>query len=153
LGGKHIDYSDNSDAGAATIKYTSDQHVYMTERHADGSFAYEVPIPGPGKYVLIAKFAEMWFHEKNKRKFNIKFGDTRVVENIDLVAKVGRYAAYDEYIEFDFSNDQIFHNNKICQNAWDIKKNKLKVEFEKTQFDNPKVDGILLFQGELAGEC
>jgi len=35
---KVADYNLNDEVSAATIKYTSDPAVYMTERHADESF-------------------------------------------------------------------------------------------------------------------
>jgi hypothetical protein len=45
----------------------------------------------------------MYFKEKGKRVFNIKFGSKKVVDGLDIVEKVGRFAAYDEYIEFEYS--------------------------------------------------
>ena len=38
-----------------------DQILYQTERYHVHSFGYDVRIPGDGKYVLIAKFAEVYF--------------------------------------------------------------------------------------------
>jgi len=38
-----------------------DQILYQTERYHVHSFGYDVQIPGDGKYVLIAKFAEVYF--------------------------------------------------------------------------------------------
>jgi hypothetical protein len=48
-------------------------------------------------------FFQLYFKEKNQRVFHIKFGNKRVVENLDIFEKVGRFAAYDEYIEFEFT--------------------------------------------------
>jgi len=76
----------------------------MTERHADESFWYEIPVNSPGKYVLILKFSELYFKASRKRVFNIKFGNTRVVEEVDVYSKVGKNAAYDEYIEFELTS-------------------------------------------------
>lgn len=50
----------------------------------------------------------MYFKEKGKRVFNIKFGEKRVVESLDIVEKVGRYAAYDEYVEFEYASGEVF---------------------------------------------
>ena len=50
----------------------------------------------------------MYFKEKNRRVFHIKFGESRVVQSLDVVDKVGRFAAYDEYIEFEYSVGKIF---------------------------------------------
>ena len=42
----------------------------------------------------------MYFQSSGQRVFNIKIGNTIVVENIDVFAKSGgKYAAYEEYIE------------------------------------------------------
>lgn len=50
----------------------------------------------------------MYFKEKGKRQFHIKFGSKRVVESLDIVEKVGRFAAYDEYIEFEYRAGEVF---------------------------------------------
>lgn len=44
----------------------------------------------------------MYFDKPGKRVFHIKFGDQRVIENLDVVSKVGKYASNDEYIEFEY---------------------------------------------------
>jgi len=99
--------------------------------------------------VLILKFSELYFKAPRKRVFNIKFGDTRVAEEIDIYARVGKNAAYDEYIEFELSSDNsVFSNGKKCNNA--MRTGKILVEFEKIGIDNPKVDGIVLFSGSLS---
>jgi len=77
----------------------------MTERHADESFWYEVPVNSPGKYVLILKFTELYFKASRTRVFNINFGETRTAAEIDIYARVGKNAAYDEYIEFELTSD------------------------------------------------
>jgi hypothetical protein len=51
----------------------------------------------------------MYFRENGQRIFNIKFGENRVVEGLDIFSKVGRFAAYDEYIEFEYSSGKIFY--------------------------------------------
>jgi hypothetical protein len=145
---KVADYNINTEVSGATIKYTNDPTVYMTERHADETFWYEIPVQSSGKYVLILKFTELYFKQSGKRVFNIKFGETRVAENIDVYQKVGALSAYDEYIEFELQGDQVFVQGKKCGAAY--KGGKLLVEFEKIGRDNPKVDGIVLFQGELS---
>jgi len=143
-------YQDNDETRDVNIKYTNDQKVYLSERHAEFTFFYEIPIEKPGVYVLILKFAEMYFNEPNKRIFNILFGDTRVVQDIDIFAKVGKFAAYDEYIEFELRDDIILYKGQPCSNAYRFMNKRLILGFEKTEHDNPKVDGIVLFSGSLA---
>lgn len=79
--------------------------VFKTERHSPNSFFYEIPLRNPGKYVLIAQFAEMWFRKPNQRVFHLKIGNKRVIENLDVVAKVGHAAALNEYLEFELKED------------------------------------------------
>lgn len=87
-----------------TIKYTDDQELYKTERHADDFFAYSLPIPEDGTYTLVLKFCELYFTEPGKRVFNVLFGSTIIVSNLDIVKEVGPFAAYDLYTEFEFKN-------------------------------------------------
>lgn len=99
---------------------------------------------------MITKFAEMWFRESGKRAFDIKFGDCVVAEKLDVFSKVGKFAAYDEYTEFEMKVDQIFYKDKLCSGA--LKGNKLIVQFEKINIDNPMVNAIVLYQGGLEGK-
>lgn len=52
----------------------------------------------------------MYFDTKGKRVFHIKFGEEKVIENLDVVARVGKYASNDEYIEFEYLGGQVFFN-------------------------------------------
>mmetsp|Transcript_35174 Transcript_35174/g.41060 ORF Transcript_35174/g.41060 Transcript_35174/m.41060 type:complete len:337 (-) Transcript_35174:121-1131(-) len=147
---KTSDYNTNSRIAALEVKYTpaaSDSNIYKTERHSTQSFSYSLAIPNPGTYVLITKYAEMWFKDPKKRMFNLKFGDCLVAEKIDIVGKVGRFAAYDEYTEFEYKNGQIYYQGKECHDALDG--NRLIVTFEHLRIDNPMVNGILLYAGSL----
>lgn len=124
----------------------------MTERHHDDSFSYDISIPKEGKYTLILKFAEMYFREPNKRVFNIKFGERTVIQGLDVVARVGPFAACDEYIEFEFKEDQILFENEVCPKAYKTKNQKLSVTLEKTDKDLPIISGLILYQGGLDGK-
>ncbi|EGR27941.1 pyridine nucleotide-disulfide oxidoreductase family protein, putative [Ichthyophthirius multifiliis] len=129
------------------IKYAKEQYVYMTERHGYQSFNYQLNIEEEGTYVLILKFCEMYFDKKGKRVFNIKFGDKTVIQSLDIFAKVGKYVAHDEYVEFRYKNQKIFFKNQNCNNAFID--GKLLITFEKTDKDNPFIHGLVLFQGSL----
>lgn len=39
------DYSNNQDLAHIQLKYTFDPNIYMTERHHDDSFSYDITIP------------------------------------------------------------------------------------------------------------
>ena len=81
---------------------------------------------------------------------NIKFGSTVVVENLDIVEEVGPLAAFDKYIEFsvNLKSKQITYNKLVISDAFN-EKGKLILEFSKTSFDLPKVDGLILYKGTL----
>eukprot|EP01016_Furgasonia_blochmanni_P013256 TRINITY_DN1672_c0_g1_i1.p1 TRINITY_DN1672_c0_g1~~TRINITY_DN1672_c0_g1_i1.p1 ORF type:complete len:407 (+),score=110.43 TRINITY_DN1672_c0_g1_i1:142-1362(+) len=149
-GSRAADYTTNDHINNQPIKYTYDPKVYLTERHADESFSYDIPVDAQGTYVLILQFAELYFDHPGQRKINIKFGDDVVVRNLDIVEQVGKFAAYEEYIQFELKEKEIWVNGKICNNAYNYRTQRLKLTFEKTEFDLPKVDGILLFEGELS---
>lgn len=86
----------------------------MTERHGYSSFNYQLPLENEGTYTLILKFCEMYFDQPGRRVFHIKIGERRVVSNLDVFAKAGKFVAYDEYIEFKYSNGRVTYNNQIC---------------------------------------
>jgi len=144
---RNSNYNNNDEIREVKVKYTQDSDVYKTERHADESFSYTIPVNAPGKYVLITKYAEMWFREAGKRAFNLRLGDCLVAEKIDIVARVGKFAAYDEYTEFELKGDQVLYKGKVCIGA--AKGNKVIVTFEHIGIDNPMVSAIVLYSGGL----
>lgn len=93
----------------------------------------------------------MYFREAGKRVFNIKFGEKVVIQDLDIVANVGPFAANDEYIEFEFKEDQIFHSEEVCPKALKARGQKLIVTLEKTDKDLPIISGLVLYQGGLEG--
>lgn len=92
----------------------------------------------------------MWFKEAGKRMFNLRFGSCLVAEKIDIVARVGKYAAYDEYTEFQMKDGKIFYKGQECTDA--LHGRNLIVTFEKIDIDNPMVNGIILYAGSLKGK-
>ena len=129
------------------IKLTKTPEVYQTERYALEDFSYNVPLDEPGDYVLILKFSEVWFNSEQEKIFNVKIGDITVVEFLDIFSKVGKFAAYDEFVQFKYEGGKVNINNVEAKNA--VKNKVLKVDFVKTDFDNPKINGILLYKGKL----
>jgi len=92
---------------------TDDSPLYQTERWANGNFQYILPINKEGKYVLILKFSEVFFNSAADKIFDIGFGDSRVINKLDIYSKVGKSTACDEYIEFELKNDKIIFEVKI----------------------------------------
>lgn len=49
-----------------------DQILYQTERYNEDSFGYEIPIREEGEYVLVLKFAEVYFAQ-SQQKVRVSF--------------------------------------------------------------------------------
>lgn len=71
-----------------------------------------------------------------------------MVEGLDIVERVGKFAAHDEYIEFEFRSGEIFFKGLPCLGA--LSQKQLVFTLEKTRFDNPYIHGIVLYSGTLA---
>ncbi|CAG9315525.1 unnamed protein product [Blepharisma stoltei] len=138
----------SNDAGSELkVKMTKSPELYQTERYDTQDFSYSIPIEEPGNYVLILKFSEIYFNSEGQKKFFIKIGDTFVVKDLDIYAKVGKNAAYDEFIKFKYEGEKILINGKESKNS--VQNGKIKVEFVKGEKDNPKINAIVLVKGEL----
>lgn len=60
----------------------------------------------------------MYFEKSGQRVFNIKIGNTVVVENLDVFAKTGaKYAAHEEYIEFEDSFRSFYSPRRLLMPA------------------------------------
>ena len=140
----------SSDHGLSyKIKNTDEELLYQTERWNSETLTYSLPLKPNinGKYVLILKFSEVYFNNKGEKIFNVALGKETIIRNLDIYAKVGKAEAYDEYIEFEIKNRQVYYNNKNCNKALDG--DKLLVNFLKGKADNPKINAILLIKGNL----
>jgi hypothetical protein len=83
--------------------------LYQTERWASEDFTYKIPFTsGPGKYVLILKFSEVYFNSAGEKVFDIALGGETILKGVDIYSKVGKASAYDEYIEFELKNNKIY---------------------------------------------
>ena len=131
------------------IKNTDDEILYQTERWSSETLTYSLPLKSNinGKYVLILKFSEVYFNSKGEKIFNVALGKENIIRNLDIYAKVGKAEAYDEYVEFEIRNKQVYFKNKSCNKALDG--DKLVVNFKKGSADNPKVNALLLVKGNL----
>ena len=143
-GGEPSDFGTNSE-----IKNTKEKEIYQTERWSTEDLVYNIPLKKPGKYVLVLKFSEVYFNNKNEKVFDFKFGDETILENIDIYSKVGKNNAYDEFIEFELKNKQIYVEGKQLKNGYDEENKTIKITFVKKEIDNPKVNAILIIRGTL----
>ena len=132
---------------SSQIKLTTTPELYQTERYATSDLTYSIPLTEPGSYVLILKFSEVWFNSEQQKMFHISLGDFQVVEFLDIFAKVGINAAYDEFVEFTYENGKVRVKGSEAPNA--VKSGRLQVSFIKTDFDNPKINAIVLVKGKL----
>ncbi|CAG9323754.1 unnamed protein product [Blepharisma stoltei] len=129
------------------IRLTRDLEIYQTERYDEQDFTYKIPIKEEGNYVLILKFSEVYFSYPSAKIFNVKIGDTYVVKQLDIFSKVGKAAAYDEFIVINYEGGKIKINGNVVENA--VSHDELIITFEKGQKDNPKVNAIVLLKGGL----
>ena len=140
----------SSDHGLSfTIQNTDDEMLYQTERWSSQTLTYSLPLKSNinGKYVLILKFSEVYFNSKGEKVFNVALGKENIIKNLDIYSKVGKAEAYDEYIEFEITNNKVYYKNKLCSKALD--EEKLIINFLKGSADNPKINAILLIKGSL----
>ena len=147
---KYFNSGTASDHGLSyTIKNTDDELLYQTERWSSTTLTYSLPLKSNinGKYVLILKFSEVYFNNIGEKVFNVALGKDIIIRNLDIYSKVGKVEAYDEYIEFEIRNKQVYYKNKNFNKALDG--DKLLVNFMKGSADNPKINAILLIKGSL----
>ena len=148
---KYFNGGTSSDHGLSfNIRNTDDELLYQTERWSSETLTYSLPLKSNinGQYVLILKFSEVYFNNKGEKVFNVAFGKDTIIKNLDIYKKVGKAEAYDEYIEFEIRNKNVYYKNKSCYKALDG--DKLLVNFVKGNADNPKINAILLIKGNLS---
>ncbi len=71
---------------------------------------YNIPISQSGKYVLVLKFSEVYFNSPSEKIFDVSLGKELIIRGLDIYTKVGKASAYDEFIEFELKNNNIFIN-------------------------------------------
>jgi len=122
-----------------------DQIIYQTERWHDTDFHYLVPIHEAGDFVLVLKFAEVYFYGSNMKVFDVRLNHQHmVVKDLDIFDKVGNSVAYDEMIPFSIHNGKLIVNGEQSPFG-----NQLKIEFLKGLADNPKICAFYLIKGKL----
>jgi hypothetical protein len=142
--GIESDYGLNYD-----ITNTEDMDLYQTERWHSDTFTYSMPVKTQGKYILILKFSEVYFGNKGEKVFDIAIGKKIVIKDVDIFERVGKAAAHDEFVEFELKDDKVYINRSEVPGAYDSKSKQLKVRFVKGSKDNPKINAILLYRGDI----
>jgi len=89
----------------SAISGTTDDPLYQSERWGN-SFSYNIPMVN-GDYAVTLMFAEINFNAVNSRVFNVAIEGSQVITNLDIWAKVGKNAAYNETHVIKVSDGQL----------------------------------------------
>ncbi|CAG02511.1 unnamed protein product, partial [Tetraodon nigroviridis] len=104
-----------------------DQILYQTERYNEDTFGYDIPIRDEGDYILVMKYAEVYFAQSQQKVFDVRLNGHVVVKDLDIFDR-GKLSVQGEVSTFN---------------------GKLNVEFVKGYYDNPKVCALYVMKGTL----
>ncbi|KAM4809224.1 malectin [Rhinophrynus dorsalis] len=121
-----------------------DQILYQTERYNEDSFGYEIPIREEGEYVLVLKFAEVYFAQSQQKVFDVRVNGHTVVKDLDIFDRVGHSTAHDEIIPISIRKGKLSVQGEVSTFT-----GKLNVEFVKGYYDNPKICALFLMKGTI----
>ncbi|KAG8146411.1 hypothetical protein E2320_012759 [Naja naja] len=131
----------NSNAPSASSDYgmklpilrsnPEDQILYQTERYNEETFGYEVPIKEEGDYVLVLKFAEVYFAQSQQK-------------DLDIFDRVGHSTAHDEIIPISIKKGKLSVQGEVSTFT-----GKLNIEFVKGYYDNPKICALYVLAGTM----
>ncbi|XP_038059096.1 malectin-A-like [Patiria miniata] len=120
-----------------------DAILYQTERYDVNTFGYTTSIEEDGDYVLVLKFCEVWFGASRQKVFDVVLNDLHtVVSGLDIYDVAGRGTAHDEIIPFSITKGKL----KVQKEASTFHGD-LHIEFVKGDYDNPKVNAIVIYKG------
>ncbi|MEJ7769939.1 MAG: malectin domain-containing carbohydrate-binding protein, partial [Chitinophagaceae bacterium] len=86
----------NFGTSTSPIGGTTDDNIYQSERYGgSGVINYNLPVSS-GQYTVILHFAEYYFGAVGNRVFDVSLEGTRVLDNFDIVRKVGALNATTE---------------------------------------------------------
>lgn len=93
----------------------------------------------------------MYFEKPGQRVFDIKIGDSIVIQDMDVFERTGaKYAAHEEYLEFEVKDAAVYVNGAKTKNG--LKGGNLQLTFSKGKADNPIIQAIIVYQGPVAGK-
>ncbi|XP_066515304.1 malectin [Hoplias malabaricus] len=120
-----------------------DQILYQTERYNEDTFGYDVPIQEEGEYILVLKFAEVYFAQSQQKVFDVRLNGHIVVKDLDIFERVGHSTAHDEIIPFSIRKGKLSVQGEVS-----TFNKKLTIEFMKGYHDNPKVCALYVMKGK-----
>ncbi|XP_072288970.1 malectin [Eucyclogobius newberryi] len=121
-----------------------DQVLYQTERYNEDTFGYDVPIRDEGDYILVLKFAEVYFAQSQQKVFDVRINTHTVVKDLDIFDRVGHSTAHDEIVPLSIRRGKLSVKGEVS-----TFNGKLTVEFVKGYYDNPKVCALYVMKGTL----
>ncbi|XP_060927117.1 malectin [Limanda limanda] len=121
-----------------------DQILYQTERYNEDTFGYDVPIRDEGDYILVLKYAEVYFAQSQQKVFDVRLNGHVVVKDLDIFDRVGHSTAHDEIVPFSIRRGKLSVQGEVS-----TFNGKLTVEFVKGYYDNPKVCALYVMKGTL----
>uniref|UniRef100_A0A8C4TC71 Malectin n=1 Tax=Erpetoichthys calabaricus TaxID=27687 RepID=A0A8C4TC71_ERPCA len=119
-----------------------DQILYQTERYNEDTFGYDIPVREEGDYVLVMKYAEVYFAQSQQKVFDVRLNGHVVVKDLDIFEKVGHSTAHDEIVPFSIKKGKLSVQGEVS-----TFNGKLSVEFVKGYYDNPKVCAFYILKG------
>ncbi|KAA0201880.1 hypothetical protein HAZT_HAZT006338 [Hyalella azteca] len=124
----------------------ADQILYQTERYHHSTFGYDLPLRGDGNYVLVLKFAEVYFNAPDQKVFNVHLNGVAVISELDIFAQVGRGVAHQELIAFTISDSRYITLRDGTKTPL-ATHSSVRLDFMKGPRDNPKINAIYLLRG------
>ncbi|KAM9858805.1 malectin isoform 1-T2 [Aulostomus maculatus] len=121
-----------------------DQILYQTERYNEDTFGYDIPIREEGDYILVMKYAEVYFAQSQQKVFDVRLNGHVVVKDLDIFDRVGHSTAHDETVSFSIRRGKLSVKGEVS-----TFNGKLMVEFVKGYYDNPKVCALYVMKGTL----
>ena len=96
---------------------------------------------------MILKFSEVYFQSPDEKIFDVKVGNTKIIENLDIFGSL-----HSKLLPLDFFFDVVLQaNGKVLIDGEDVsngyRKKNLIIDFMIGQADNPKINAILLVRG------
>ncbi|KAF2363967.1 Malectin [Trinorchestia longiramus] len=124
----------------------ADQILYQTERYHHATFGYDLPLRGDGNYVLVLKFAEVYFNAPDQKVFNVHLNGVPVITELDIFAQVGRGVAHQEIVAFSVADSRHITFSDGTKTSL-TQPSSLRVDFIKGLRDNPKINAVYLIRG------
>ncbi|XP_061841830.2 malectin [Nerophis lumbriciformis] len=119
-----------------------DQVLYQTERYNEDTFGYDIPIRDEGDYILVMKYAEVYFAQSQQKVFDVRLNGHVVVKDLDIFERVGHSTAHDEIVPFSIRRGKLSVQGEVS-----TFNGKLTAEFVKGYYDNPKVCALYVMKG------